>query len=92
MHHGVPQLAMAYPEYENINREFEIASLLSNVQPDSIAKALNHLLEDADYYNRLQQNCLKARTVYCWQEEEIKLREVYKKVFPDEDNRYRYQI
>ncbi len=81
MHHGVPQLAMAYPEYENINREFEIASLISNVEPTNIAKALNHLLEDEVYYTRLQQNCLRAREVYCWQEEEKKLLGTYKNVF-----------
>lgn len=83
MHHGVPQLAARYPEYENINSEFEIASLLDDVTPESIAAALNKLLTDDAYYNRLQQNCLKARVVYCWQEEEKRLLAVYEKLFAD---------
>jgi len=83
MHHGVPQLAARYPEYENINSEYEIATLLSEITPDTIAIALNKLLNDTEYYNKLQQNCLKAREVYCWQEEEKRLLAVYERLFPE---------
>jgi glycosyltransferase involved in cell wall biosynthesis len=83
MHHGVPQLAAQYPEYENINNEFEIATLLNEITPDSIAIALNKLLTDTEYYNKLQQNCLKAREVYCWQEEEKRLLDVYERLFSE---------
>ena len=81
MHSGVPQLGMKYPEYENINSEYEVASLIDNVTPQSIADALNRLLNDTEYYNNLQQNCLKAREVYCWQEEEKRLLSVYQRLF-----------
>lgn len=78
IHSGVPQLAMRYPEYENINKEYEVATLLTTVTPDTVAQALNCLLTDDNYYQRLQQNCLRAREVYCWQQEEKRLLEVYK--------------
>jgi len=81
MHSGVPQLAARYPEYENINGEFEIASLLEAITPETIAAALNRLLTDEAYYQHLQQNCLRAREVYCWQEEEKRLLAVYQKLF-----------
>lgn len=81
MHSGVPQLAMKYPEYENINREYEVANLVDDVTPGAIASALNKMLTDSDYYRRLQQNCLAAREVYCWQEEEKRLLAVYKSLF-----------
>jgi glycosyltransferase involved in cell wall biosynthesis len=81
IHAGVPQLAMDYPEYEAINREFEVASLLSEVTPETVAAALNRLLLDDTYYQHLQSECLKAREVYCWQREEICLLSVYDKVF-----------
>lgn len=81
MHAGVPQLAMAYPEYEAINSEYEVASLLGDVTPEAIASALNKLLLDDTYYARLQAECLKAREVYCWQREEECLLSVYEKVF-----------
>ena len=77
MHNGVPQLCIKYPEYERINAEFEVASLIEDTSPEKIAAAINRLLNDKAYYNQLQQNCLKAREVYCWQEEEKRLLAVY---------------
>jgi glycosyltransferase involved in cell wall biosynthesis len=81
MHAGVPQLAMNYPEYAHINAQYEVASLLDEVTPQSVAVALNRLLLDKTYYDRLQSGCLKAREVYCWQKEEERLLDVYQKVF-----------
>jgi glycosyltransferase involved in cell wall biosynthesis len=83
MHSGVPQLCARYPEYENINREYEVANLIDGITPETIAMTLNKMLEDEQYYNRLQQNCMKAREVYCWQEEEKRLFGVYKRLFED---------
>jgi glycosyltransferase involved in cell wall biosynthesis len=84
MHHGVPQLCMNYPEYKNINREYEVAELIDNVEPANIAAALNKLLTDEEYYKKLQQNCLQAREVYCWQQEEKRLLEVYQRLFNEQ--------
>lgn len=84
MHHGVPQLCARYPEYENINSHFEIANLLDNITPLNIAAALNKMLQDEKYYKELQANCMRAREVYCWQEEEKRLLGVYKTLFKDE--------
>ncbi|MBA3827619.1 MAG: glycosyltransferase family 4 protein [Taibaiella sp.] len=81
MHSGVPQLTMNYPEYANINEKYEIATLIDNVSVENIANALNCLLTDNEYYNHLQTNCLAAREVYCWQEEEKRLLKVYEKAF-----------
>lgn len=83
MHAGVPQLGVAYPEYKAINQEFEVAKLIETVTPESVAEGLNELLNDKDYYQRLQDNCLKAREVYCWQQEEARLLGVYQKLFAD---------
>ena len=85
MHAGVPQLGVHYPEYENINREFEVSLLLDDVSPESIAGGLNKLLADDEYYNRLQQNCLQGRKVYCWQEEEKRMLAVYERIFAKAD-------
>lgn len=78
MHYGVPQLCIKYPEYEKINAQFEIACLVEDPSPENIAAALNKLLTDEDYYKRLQDNCLKAREKYCWQEETKTLLNTYK--------------
>lgn len=81
MHAGVPQLGVAYPEYETINERYEIATLLQEVTPENIASALNRLLTDDAYYNRLQQNALRAREVYNWQVQEETLLSVYEELF-----------
>lgn len=83
MHNGVPQLCMKYPEYERINAEFEVAHLIEEPTPDQIAAGLNHLLKDEATYARLQENCLRAREKYCWQEEEKTLLKIYKELAED---------
>jgi glycosyltransferase involved in cell wall biosynthesis len=80
MHSGVPQLCIKYPEYERINAEYEVAYLVANPTPENVAEGLNKMLNDEAYYNRLQQNCLRAREKYCWQEEEKKLLDIYKQL------------
>ncbi|MCW3122890.1 MAG: glycosyltransferase family 4 protein [Flavipsychrobacter sp.] len=84
MHYGVPQLCIKYPEYERINSQYEIASLIADPTPQTIADALNKLLTDEAYYAQLQANCLKAREHYCWQQEEITLTGIYKKLFDEQ--------
>lgn len=79
-HNGVPQLCVDFPEYRSINQQFEIALLLPTLSVDAIAQAANLLLTDADYYNRLRNNCLLARQVYNWQQEEQKLVALYKHI------------
>lgn len=78
MHYAIPQLCIKYPEYEKVNNQFEIAYLIEDPSPENIAAALNKLLDDQAYYNFLQQNCLKAREIYNWQEQTKTLLNTYK--------------
>lgn len=80
MHAGVPQLCNQYPEYEKVNARFEIASLIAEPTPEHIAASLNKMLNEEAYYNRLAQNCLAARELYCWQVEEKTLVQIYKQL------------
>ncbi|MDE3183592.1 MAG: glycosyltransferase [Bacteroidota bacterium] len=73
MQNGIPQVTMNFPEYKKINEAFEVAVLIDELSVTSIEKALNRLLQDEELYFRLKQNCLKARDVYNWQNEEMKL-------------------
>ncbi len=77
---GIPQLCVNYPAYEEINKEFEVAVLIDDLSSANIALQLNNLLEDKDLYSRLQHNCMKARDVYNWQNEEKKLIEFYENI------------
>jgi glycosyltransferase involved in cell wall biosynthesis len=78
---GVPQICVAYPEYEAINNKYGIAYLIYNTNEDTIATAVNNLLADDVLYNRIQQNCLKAREELNWNTEEKVLINFYKNVF-----------
>ncbi|MEO6611117.1 MAG: glycosyltransferase [Chitinophagaceae bacterium] len=81
IHAGLPQLTMNYPEYEKINRQFEVAVLISTHEPKRIAEAINNLLTDDVLLERLKQNCLLARKELNWQQEEKKLLAFYQFLF-----------
>lgn len=74
---GIPQVSMDFPEYKKINDEYEVAVLIANLNPETISAAINKLLHDEALYQRLAKNCLQARQVFNWQEEEKKLLNFY---------------
>ncbi|MEP7254595.1 MAG: glycosyltransferase [Ferruginibacter sp.] len=77
---GLPQVTMNFPEYKRINDEFEVAVLVGDLQQETLTTAINKLLNDENLYNRLQQNCMNARQVLNWQNEEKKLIAFYKNI------------
>ncbi len=81
LHAGLPQVTVDYPEYRKLNKKWEVAVLIGDLAPERIAAALNNLLYDTVLYNRLHQNCLKARESLNWQEEEKKLIAFYQTLF-----------
>ncbi len=81
IHAGLPQVTVNYPEYQKINKQFEVAVLLPDISPGRIAEALNNLLADDVLYKRLKENCMKARAVLNWQQDEKKLLALYQSVF-----------
>jgi glycosyltransferase involved in cell wall biosynthesis len=81
IHSALPQVTMNYPEYSNINREIEVALLINDLEPDTIATAVNKLFSDKELYNRLKNNCDKAREKFNWQQEENKLLSFYQQLF-----------
>ncbi len=81
LHAGLPQLCVNYPAYSVINNRYQIAVLINDLSPETIAGGLNELLNNIKLYNQLQQNCLQAREAINWQQEEKKLLEFYKNIF-----------
>jgi glycosyltransferase involved in cell wall biosynthesis len=80
LHAGLPQVCVNYPAYREINNQYPVAVLIDDVAPDTIAAALNTLLNDENRYNTyntLQQHCLQARDRFNWQEEEKELLAFY---------------
>lgn len=78
IHAGIPQLAVDYPAYREINNLYEVAVLIDDLTPESIAYQCNRLLHDKALYDSLRQNCDIARKYYTWQNEEKTLVAFYK--------------
>jgi glycosyltransferase involved in cell wall biosynthesis len=81
MHAGLPQIAMKYPEYEKINKQYTVAVLLDSLSVDLVAQKINETMADDQLLEELHENCLKAREVYCWQNEEKQLIQYYQEIF-----------
>jgi glycosyltransferase involved in cell wall biosynthesis len=80
MHAGIPQLCVAYPAYKEINDKHEVAVLIHDLSPRSIAENINRILADKVLLQRLRNNCKKATKEHNWQEEEKILLQLYKKI------------
>jgi glycosyltransferase involved in cell wall biosynthesis len=81
IHACVPQLCVEYPAYIDLNKKYNIAVLVKDLDSDSLAKNLNRMLGDDLLYQELQKNCMKAREELNWQSEEKKLIRFYQNLF-----------
>jgi hypothetical protein len=81
IHAGIPQLCVDYPVYNKINSQVEVAVLTKDISAKNLSLQLNNLFDDEFLYKRLQQNCMKAREIFNWQEEEKKLISFYTNLF-----------
>ncbi len=76
----VPTVTMNFPEYRALNAQYEVAILLDELSPATMADAIRRLREEEGLYARLQNNCMQARKVWNWAEDEKVLLEVWRKV------------
>jgi glycosyltransferase involved in cell wall biosynthesis len=77
---GIPQLCIDFPEYRMLNDSYEVALLIDDLSPSNIAAGLNELLENKALYDRLKENCLKAREHWTWEQEARKLTAMLKEL------------
>jgi len=74
---GVPQIISDFPEFVRINDEYKIAVVAKDLHPETLSNSINELLYDNQLYNQLKDNCIKAREVLNWENEEKKLLAIY---------------
>lgn len=77
----VPQVTMNFPEYAAINNKYEVALLIDEISPGSVAGAINELLNNDTLHERLAFNCIAAAAELNWNNEEKKLLNFYKAIF-----------
>ncbi len=78
---GVPQLCMDFPEYSLLNEAHEVALLTNSLAPQTLASQIQRLANEANLYERLSNNALKAAQEWTWEQEAPKLLALYKEVF-----------
>ncbi len=81
IHAATPQLCVNYPVYREINNLYPVAVLIDDLSAESIAGALNELLENEDKWSQMNENCKQAAQMLNWQTEEKKLLEFYTRIF-----------
>lgn len=79
---GIPQLCIAFPVYEEMNRSFPVALLAPDPSSQALAHQLNQLLHDKELYTNLSRACLQAREAWNWKQEEKKLLDYFHSHFP----------
>lgn len=79
VHAGIPQVLIDFPEYRALNDQFDVAELVADLAPATLAAALNRLLPGGDpaRYQHLAANCRRAAPHLSWQREETVLVGLY---------------
>jgi len=75
---GVPALHMDFPEYRALHDQYDTFELLADLEVDTIASAIQALINNPDRYLELQQNNLQSAKFLTWEEEEKELLAIYK--------------
>lgn len=72
----IPVILSNLPEMQNIKRQFDIGEVITSHQPEDIAQAIRKVLDKGrlHYLPELE----KAAHLFCWENEEVKLLEVFK--------------
>lgn len=73
----VPLILSPLPEMLNIKRQFDVGEVIVNHQPENIAAAISIILNKGRY--SYQSELHEASDALCWENEEMKLLEVFKK-------------
>ena len=73
---GIPAITMPFPEYKWMESEYQCGCLAAAEQ-NEIKKAVNLLLSDSEFYGILRKNCLIARQIRTWDNEEKSLLKFY---------------
>ncbi len=73
----VPQVCVNFPEYQQLNDQYGVASMINDTKTATIAAALNNLLSDDVLYKQLTENSVRARTELNWETEKQALVNFY---------------
>lgn len=79
---GLPSIQMAFPEYQNLQQEWEVFALLHGLEPQNIASTILGLLNNPEKMQELRDNCHRAAKALHWKAEEKVLLQYYREILP----------
>jgi glycosyltransferase involved in cell wall biosynthesis len=74
----LPQIFTQFPEYQRINEQYSIGISIEKTDLQLLLSALKRLLDDAEFYQQMRENCRQAAVDLCWENEEKTLIDVYR--------------
>ena len=78
----IPVLAAPLPEIIKIFNQYQIGELIESHNPEHIANKIKSMLNNKDCQISWKEQLKLAKEEFCWQKEEEKLLEIYKKLTP----------
>lgn len=76
----IPQIAMNYAEYSEINQRFDVAFLLNELKAENLVKLIREIESNPEVYLAKKANCAQAAKELCWENEETKLIKFYRNI------------
>jgi len=76
---GVPVLASKIDEVESIIKSYDIGDIIENHNPEHIALKLKNMFSDPDRMQLWKNNLQKAGEELCWENEQVKIIEIFRK-------------
>jgi glycosyltransferase involved in cell wall biosynthesis len=73
----VPLILSSLPEMQNIKNQFDVGEIIKDHQPSTIAESVNLILNKGR--KNYQPELEKAANILCWENEEVKLLQVFEK-------------
>ncbi len=74
---GLPAIHMDFPAYRDLHDQYDVFLLLEELSVGALVSRVTAIQKDQIRYERLQQNCLSARTTLNWEQEEKVLLSFY---------------
>jgi glycosyltransferase involved in cell wall biosynthesis len=74
---GTPVIASNIPSFRDFISNYEVGILVSVNDETQIAQAMNKLIQDEEYWNKLHNNCLAAREKWNWEAQEGQFLSIY---------------
>lgn len=77
---GVPVVAADFPEFRNVVQKYKVGLLVDSHDYKSIADAVNYLVSDEPFRDKLSENCYEAAKTLNWDNHKDEFIEEYSKI------------